>query len=363
MRILWINHRDPKHPEAGGAEVHIAEVGKRLIRRGHEITLLCERYDGSRPEEELHGMKVKRFGGRLMLHCYAPYYVKRNSANFDIVIDDIAHAVPFWSPKFTKKPVVAIIHHVHQKVVGKELNPIFRYLVREAEKSIKDTYEHIIAVSQTTKRDLTERLRVHEQKVAVIPHGIDHTKYRPGSKFDEPTVLWIGRMKKYKNLEHVVMAFKLVKQTVKDARLILAGAGDEERKVRFLVHREGVKDVTFTGRVSEDDKLRLLRGAWCIIYVSEIEGWGMGILEAAACGTPAVAYNCGALKESIVDGETGLLVEYGNVKSLAHSVTQLLNDQDLRERLAKNALSFANYFDWDKTAEQTERYLKGLCEY
>ena len=360
MKILWINHRCPKHPEAGGAEVHIAEVGKRLVKKGHEVTLLTERFDGSKPEEELYGMKVKRFGGKFTLHAYAPCFVKRNSKNFDVIIDDIAHAVPFWSPKFTRKPVAAIIHHVHQKVIEKELNPIFKYFVRKAEKSIKNTYEHIIAVSQTTKRDLIKQLGINEQNITVIHYGIDHLKYRPGQKFDEPTVLWIGRMKKYKNLEHVIMAFKLVKQVIKNARLILAGAGEEERKIKSLICKEGINDVIFTGWISGSDKLRLLQGAWCVVYASETEGWGMGILEAAACRTSAVAYNSGALRESIIDGETGLLTEYGNISDLAQSMLEILSNEGLRERLSEKALSFSYNFDWDKTAEETERYLQSL---
>jgi glycosyltransferase involved in cell wall biosynthesis len=252
------------------------------------------------------------------------------------------------------------VHHVHQKVVEKELNPILAYLVRKAENSIRNTYDHIIAVSQTTKRDLVKQLGVNEQDVTVIHYGIDHVKYKPGRKFDEPTILWMGRMKKYKNLEHVVMAFKLVKQVVKDAKLILAGGDEEEHNIKSLVHREGVKDVTFTGWVSGDDKLRLLQGAWCIVYTSETEGWGMVVLEAAACGTPAVAYDSGALRESIIDGETGLLAEYGNIGQLAQCMLEILSNKGLREMLSEEALSFSYNFDWDKTAEQTERYLKGL---
>jgi glycosyltransferase involved in cell wall biosynthesis len=145
-----------------------------------------------------------------------------------------------------------------------------------------------------------------------------------------------------------------------DAKLILAGGGEEEHKIKSLVYREGVKDVIFTGRISEDDKLRLLQGAWCVVYASETEGWGMGILEAAACGTPAVACDSGALRESIIDGETGLLAEYGNIRQLAQCMLEILSNEGLREMLSEKALSFSYNFDWDKTAEQTERYLEGL---
>jgi len=360
MRILWINHRCPKHPEAGGAEVHIAEVGKRLVKKGHEVTLLTERFDGSKPEEELYGMKVKRFGGKFTLHAYAPCFVKRNSKNFDVIIDDIAHAVPFWSPKFTRKPVAAIVHHVHQKVVERELPYVLRYLVKRAERSIKGTYRNIVAVSQTTKKDLIEQFGVEDSRINVIHHGIDHAKYRQGLRFDEPTIVWIGRMKKYKNLDHLIEAFKLVKERVKNAKLILVGKGEEEKRIRLLAHEMKLSDVKFTGWIPESEKVRILQGAWCIAYTSDVEGWGMGVIEANACGTPAIAYNSKALREVIIDGKTGLLVEYGDVYNLAEKLIEFIQDEGLMRRLSEGALKYSCNFNWEKTAAQTEDYLKCL---
>lgn len=360
MRILWINHRDPFHPMAGGAEVHLLEVGKRLVQRGHEVTLLAERFDGSEPEEEIGGIRVRRFGGMFTLHIYAPYFVKKNSAEFDVIIDDIAHAVPFWSPCFTRRPVVAIVHHVHQRVVETELNTILRCLVRRAERSMRETYENIITVSQTTKRDLVKQLGVEDSKIKVIYHGVDHQMYRPGMKFEEPMILWIGRMMRYKNLDHVIEAFKLVSRLIKSAKLILAGAGEEEQRIKSLVREKKLANITFNGRISGSDKVRLLQGAWCIVYTSEVEGWGMTILEAAACGTPAIAYKSGALGEAIIDGETGLLVNYGDVGSLAERLVELLRNEDLRKELSDNALRYSYNFTWDKSAEQTEEYLETI---
>ncbi|MEM3871151.1 MAG: glycosyltransferase family 4 protein [Nitrososphaeria archaeon] len=360
MRILWINHRDPKHPMAGGAERHLVEVGKRLVKKGHEITLITERFAGSEKEEIIEGIRIKRFGGKFILHLYSPYFVKKNANKFEVIIDDIAHAVPFWSPKFTKKPVAAIVHHVHQEVVGSELPPILRYVIKKAEKSIRWTYENIIAVSKTTKRDLMEKLSVDGSKINVIYNGIDHIKYKPGKKFDEPTILWIGRMKKYKNVDHLIEAFELVKRAIKDVKLVLAGRGEEECKIKSLVHEKNLNDVIFAGYVSEDSKIRLLQGAWCVVYTSKIEGWGMGILEAAACKTTAIAYNSGALKEVIINGETGLLVKYGDIKNLAYTLMKILENKNLRDELSKNALNYSYNFDWGKTTEQTEKYLESI---
>lgn len=358
MKILWINHRDPKHPEAGGAETHIIEVGKRLVKRGHTITLLTERFKGSKHEEELYGLKVKRWGRKFTLHVYAPYFVRKYSEAFDVIVDDIAHAVPFWSPMFTRKPVVAIVHHVHQGVVKQELPPILSHFVQRAERSIKEFYENIIAVSLTTKKDLIKRLGVPASKIKVIYHGIDHARYRPGPKFEEPTILWIGRMKRYKNLDHVVKAFELVKKVEMSARLLLVGTGEEEPKIKTLVRKKGLSNVIFTGRISEDDKIKLLQGAWCTVYTSEIEGWGMGVLEAAACGTPTIAYNVGALREAIIDGETGFLVKYGDINKLAEVLIEILTKEAIRKKLSEGALKYSRNFDWDKTTIETEKYLE-----
>jgi len=360
MKILWINHRDQRHPEAGGAEVHIAEVGKRLVKMGHEVTLLAERFEGSKPCEEIDGIQIVRFGGKFTLHIYAPYFVKRNAGRYDIIVDDIAHAVPFWSPKFTEKPVVAIIHHVHQRVVEKELPPIIRDVVKKAERTIDKTYKNIVAVSHTTKEDLIQQLGVREEKITVIYSGVDHKKYKPGPKFEEPTIVWMGRLKKYKNVDHLIRAFKPVKEDVKSARLLIIGSGEEEENLRKLVSEMKLSGVTFTGWLREEDKIRVLQGAWCITYVSEVEGWGMGVLEANACGTPAVGYNSGALKEAIIDGETGILLKYGDIRGLAEALKEIIRNESLRRRLSENAIKYSQKFDWSETASQIESYLQDL---
>lgn len=361
LRILWINHRDPKHPQAGGAETHLYEICTRLVQRGHEVTVLAERFRNSAKHEEVKQVRVRRRGGKWTLHLIAPYQLMRHAGKYDVVVDDIAHAVPFWSPFFTEKPVVAIVHHVHQGVVERELPAFLRQLVRSAEKSIKKTYENIVAVSEATKGDLINQLGVEESRIKVLYNGVDHALYRPGLKFEEPTILWIGRMKKYKNLDHIVRAFKIVKASVGNARLILAGNGEEQGRIRLLAAQEKLDSrIVFAGSVSADSKVRLLQGAWTIIYASEVEGWGIGIIEAAACGTPAVAYDAGALREAIIDGTTGYLTKYGAVDELAEKLIELLTNENLRRKLGENALMRSYDFDWDRTAAETEKFLRTL---
>ena len=138
----------------------------------------------------------------------------------------------------------------------------------------------------------------------------------------------------------------------------MVGTGEEEPKIKTLVRKKGLSNVIFTGRISEDDKIKLLQGAWCTVYTSEIEGWGMGVLEAAACGTPTIAYNVGALREAIIDGETGFLVKYGDINKLAEVLIEILTKEAIRKKLSEGALKYSRNFDWDKTTIETEKYLE-----
>jgi glycosyltransferase involved in cell wall biosynthesis len=120
--------------------------------------------------------------------------------------------------------------------------------------------------------------------------------------------------------------------------------------------------VSFLGRVSPQEKLELLKRSWAIAYTSVMEGWGLGILEAAACGTPALGYDSGATKEAIIDNETGLLTTYGDIEGLANIMYRMLTESQLRERLTRGALSFASQFDWDRAASQTLSILEDSCK-
>jgi len=284
MKILWINHRDPKHPQAGGAEVHLREVGKRIVNMGHEVTLISERFARCTDEDNIDGINVKRIGNMYSIHLKAPFFVRKKAKECDVVIDDIAHAVPWYSPIVTERPVIGIVHHVHQIVTPLELPFPLSVAVKEAEKTIKYFYRNIIAVSESTSYDLTNLLGVPRNRVKVIYYGVDHQVYSPEQeRFEEPTILWLGRIKKYKNLDHLLMAFRLIKKELPNARLMIAGAGNYEQNIKEFARTLKLDDIVFPGMVFGESKTELLRRSWVLAMTSVIEGWGMSILEAASC--------------------------------------------------------------------------------
>ena len=90
------------------------------------------------------------------------------------------------------------------------------------------------------------------------------------------------------------------------------------------------------------------------------EGWGMTIIEAAACGTPAIGYDVPGLRDSIRHMETGILVPYGGIKALAKAMTMLVEDQKLWSKLAGNTLNWAKQFSWDKSAEEFTKVINSI---
>ncbi|WP_449462606.1 glycosyltransferase family 4 protein [Tardisphaera miroshnichenkoae] len=353
LNVLWINHRDPKHPRAGGAEVHLIEIGKRLVARGHAVTLLCERWPGSAREEIIEGVRVKRYGGPIALHAISPFFAATSRA--DVIVDDVAHAVPFFSNLFARRPVVAVVHHVSQEVLDRELPFPLSWAAKRAERGVR-LYRSIVTVSEASKSDLVGKLGVRPERITVISEGVDLSKYSPGKKAEVPTFLWLGRIKRYKNADHAVRAVS----AVRGARLIVAGAGDpdEVSRLRSLVRELGAEDrVQFMGWVSEEEKARLYAESWAFLMTSSVEGFGLVVVEAAASGTPTLAYDEGPMREVIEDGRTGFLVPFGDVGALSEKVAALSSDHSLAERMGMEARQFSKRFDWDAAADEFERAL------
>ena len=342
MDLLIVNHRDLKHPRAGGAEQVIYEVGRRLVKRGVNVTWLAEGVKGLEDRDEIEGVRILRRGNVFSLHLYSLLEARK----YDVVIDSVAHAVPFFS-YLVNDNAIALVHHVHQEVLKYELNPIMARVLGELEKGIR-YYKRVIGVSETTKKDLMNLLKV--KSVDVIKNGVDHDKYKPsGEKFSEPTILWIGRLKKYKNPLDAIEVGKRVK-----ARLIIVGGGDLEDVVKRRISEvNGV----YLGKVSEREKIELYQKSWIVIVTSFIEGWSMVTVEANACGTPVIAYNRGSLPEIIKNGVNGYIVDYKDVEKMSEIINYLISNESEIKRMWRSSYEESLKYDWDKTADEYYKYL------
>ena len=311
-------------------------------------------------------MDVHRTGGRYSYNIHAPRYYKQHLRNidFDVFVEDL-NKVPLFSPLWVKGRVALLVHHLFGTIAFQEASLPVATATWLLEKPLPVFYRKLpaMAVSRSTADDLVRR-GFNGQKIEVIPNGADLDYYAPDphvGKSSVPTVLYLGRLKRYKRVDLVVDAFARVHARMPGIRLIIAGKGDARPALEQQIRRLGLENaVDLPGFVSDQEKRDLFRRSWIHVLTSPKEGWGITNIEAAACGTPTIASNSPGLKDSVEDGRTGFLVRHGDVAALATRIEEVLGNATLRERLSKGAYGFAQRFTWDRAANETEKFLQRL---
>jgi glycosyltransferase involved in cell wall biosynthesis len=361
MRILVVNWQDRTNPQAGGAEVHLHQLFGRLAARGHEVVLLCSGYDGAAPRVTLDGIEVHRVGRRFSFALLARGYFRRELAGrgFDVIVEDL-NKIPLWVPRWSKTPTVCLVHHLFGTTAFREAPWPIAWLTNVAEDTIPTVYRDVPfqSVSESTKADLVRR-GIPAEQVQVIVQGIDTTFFspEPGVRSPTPLLAYVGRLKRYKEVEHILRAFAAL--AIPGAVLHIAGTGDHRGSLEALATSLALGSrVRFLGFISEEEKRTLLRQAWAVALTSPKEGWGITNVEAAACGTPAVASDSPGLRESVRNGETGFLVPHGDVAALARVFERVLSDSTIVTTLGERGRRFAEGLSWERVADHTEAHLQ-----
>ncbi|NPV14157.1 glycosyltransferase family 4 protein [candidate division WOR-3 bacterium] len=366
MRILVVNWRCIRNPEAGGAEVYFQEVFRRLVARGHSVTLLCERFKGAAAEEEIDGIRILRRGGKWTFNFTVYRQLSRIVAegDYDVVVDDL-NKIPFYSPWFVKKPVAVLLMHLFRGSIFKEVFAPLAGYVYLTESMIPLAYKgcRFAVLSESSKRDVV-RLGINPEMVTVVPPGTDFEKFKPDPAVQrEPVVLHVGRLKKYKSTDHLLYAARILQERGRQFRVVIVGTGDDLPRLKELSRKLGIQDtVVFTGFVPEEEKVKWYQRSAVLVESSIKEGWGLIVMEANGCGTPVVVARSPGLVDSSRDGVNGLFYTYGNVKELADKIDRLLQDEELRSRLGAQAIDWARQWTWDGAADKIEKMLLQTVE-
>jgi glycosyltransferase involved in cell wall biosynthesis len=363
MKILALNWNDLKNPYAGGAEVHLEELLRRLVSYGHEVTLFCSGFKGCLNEETVDGIHIVRRGNRYNFNLIAPFHLRKlvRRQRFDVLVEDI-NKIPFYTPLYLNLKTLVVIPHLFATTVFQEINFVLGTYIFLAERPLIHVYKGhpFNVISESTADDIAAR-GVPRKDISIIHCGIDRCLYaRDGSmpKYEQPTVLYLGRIKKYKSVQHLILAFARLRTVLPDARLMVVGDGDYLPQLRKLADslRLG-ESVEFPGRVSQADKVERMRRAHVSVLPSLKEGWGLTNIEANSVGTAVVAADVPGLRDSVRDGHTGFLYPYGDVDQLAEKLRLILTDKATRERLESGALTWAEQFNWDNAAHRFEELL------
>jgi len=367
LNILAINWQDIKNPFGGGAEVHFHEIFKRVAALGHNVTLLCCAFNGAKHEEIVDGIKIIRRGSRnLFNYCVPSEYKKLTSKQrFDVVIDDI-NKIPFYTPLYVKEPVIAILHHFFGKSIYLETSLIPASYVYLSEKLVPYIYKKtsFAVVSESTRQELL-KLGVRSS-IELVPNAVDPALYdfMPELRSNTQLIGYLGRVKKYKSIDHILRAMPAVLSAIPETRLIIIGDGDYKKNLQELASSLGIRDkVRFTGHVPHADKVKLLNSLWLVVNPSPKEGWGLTVIEANACGVPVIAADSPGLRDSVVNEKTGILYPYGNIQMLSEHIINLLHSQEKISKFSKNSLNWVNNFSWDESATKIIDIIKAAISH
>ncbi len=366
MNILLVNWQDRRNPQAGGAEIHLFELFGRLAAAGHRIRLVCSGWPGAPKAEVVDGIEVHRAGGRHSFALLGRRAVRRalRAERPDVVVEDI-NKLPLFLPSLTRLPFAVIVPHLFGTTAFQEAPWPMAAAVVLAERGIPFGYRrarfHVI--SESTRDDLVAR-GVPLPAITVIHPGVDAVTYHPDPSLDRtdpPSFLYVGRLRRYKGVEVAIDALALARRQGADLRLDIAGTGPDRARLEQVARDRGVAGaVQFLGFVDEAAKLRLLRRTWANLFPSPKEGWGITIMEAAACGTPSIASDSPGLRDSVRHQETGVLVPHGDATALADQMTAFAADPALVHRLGQAARRHAEAHSWEAAARATEEHLAAL---
>lgn len=355
-RILIYNWRDKRHSWAGGAEIYIQEIADRLVASGHQVTLFCGN-DGQSPRNEVvNGIRVVRRGGFYTVYVWGfLYYLFQFRKTTDVVID-CENGIPFLTPLYVAQPVFLVVHHVHQNVFRRHLAfPMSEIAALIEGDLMTHFYRHtpVITTSASTKKEIINLGLGSQDSIEIVNPGIETSLFHKTRKTAYPSLVYVGRLKAYKNVDVAVKAFAKVVKAFPKAKFTIAGTGESEIDLHALIKRLKLADnVIMQGKVTEAEKARLLAQSWVAVQPSMVEGWGITVIEANACGTPVIASDVHGLRDSVVDQETGILVPALNVAAFSRAIHDLFTNHPKRRRFSAAAYQWASNFSWDTSADR-----------
>lgn len=362
MKILWLSWKDKQHPYAGGAEVVLHELCKRLIAEGHEVTILTARYTGAKKYDHLDGAKVVRIGTNSYTHSFLAlaYYLRHFRNQFDVIVD-VVNTAPYLASLFRGNAKHLLFYHQLARKIWfyetkRPLSWLGYYLLEPGATFLLSHFGNgkIITISNSSKHDLI-RHGFKSDRIAVISQGIELQPVKnldKIKKYSQPTLLSLGTIRPMKGTAEQIKAFELAKPKIKNLKLKVAGGavGEYGQKVLNMIENSPyAKDIEYLGKVNQKQKIELMRRSHLILVSSVKEGWGLIVTEAASQGTPAVVYDVDGLRDSVQHQVTGLISRANTPGAMATQIIRALQDSKLYTKLRQEAWTWSHQITFDKS--------------
>ena len=353
-RVHILAWRDLDDVEAGGSELHAAEIAKLWAEAGVDVTMRTSHAQGHPSEVRRDGYRVIRRAGRYLVfpRAVAAEITGRHGPRDGLV--EIWNGVPFFSPLWARGPHIAWLHHAHTEMWPRVMPPRLAAAGQVLERDIAPrVYRRtpIVTLSESSRQDLIARFGLVPDKVHVVAPGIS-TDFRPnGTPSESPLLLAVGRLMPSKEFDRLIRVACRVREQA-DIRLVIVGEGYERENLEQVVSAHAAEEwCELAGWVDEAELTILYQQASAVLSASSSEGWGMTLTEAAACGTPAVATRIAGHLDAVVDGETGHLVDTDD--DFVAAVLRVITDQQHRNEIGEAARVRSARFTWERTAYDT----------
>jgi glycosyltransferase involved in cell wall biosynthesis len=296
-------------------------------------------------------------------------YLTKFAGKTELLIDNSDVGIPWLSPFYSKVPKILVTYQVARDIFHHELARPLSELAISLEPLIYLAYRNnkIVTCSPSTRDDLVS-LGIAPGRVSVIRPGIDDSLKgfsSDGVKFDNPTIICIGRFRRYKGFSYAIRSMKFVLEKVPRARLVIVGNGDATElaeEVSRTGYSNSIQILERAPNTWDDEKRTLLSKSHLLMMPSVREGYGIVVIEANACGTPAIGWAVPGVRDSIVDGKTGLLVPFGDIRRLGETAAKLLSTEStLLRDMSQPAIEWARQHSWDKAAEAFAETIDSEC--
>lgn len=352
MRILYFTQLF--YPALfGGGEYIFYQWAAELAKKGHDISVITQNLANEKSIETINGIKIFRVGTELNPTGTLPTGISDNLSYFvgslikgiQIVKKnkiDLIHSntyIPTISAhlcaKITRKPHIATVHDIYststqdfwnrwstQKGISKSTQmagPFIEKLISKFHVTLFHT------VSEQSKQDLLA-MGVR-QKISVIPNGIDPSQYENDKTPAKNQAVFVGRLIFYKNLDVILDAFNIVTTKIPDAKLVIIGDGPTKQNLIEKAKSLGIQNnVTFTGRISHQDKVKILSQSQVLLNPSLVEGFGIVVLEGFACGRPVIVSDSKPLSDLVEDSKDGYVVSATDPQQWAQKIIEMLSN-------------------------------------
>ncbi|MEV6431424.1 glycosyltransferase family 4 protein [Nocardia sp. NPDC051463] len=362
--VLLLCWRDTGHPQGGGSERYLEQVGAQLAARGVKVTLRTAQYPGAPKRERIDGIDISRAGGRYSVYPRALAAIVLGRLGLgplrglrpDAVIDT-QNGIPFFAAAATSAPSVVLVHHGHREqwpVAGRLVGRIGWFIESRLSPRVHRRNQYL-TVSLPSAEELAT-LGVDRSRIAVVRNGAEPVPAGAPTgaavtRTPDPRIVVLSRLVPHKQIEDALAVVARLRTRIPGLHLDVIGDGWWADNLKTDAADLGIADaVTFHGHVDERRKHELLAHAWVHVLPSRKEGWGLAVIEAAQHGVPTIGYRSSrGLTDSIVDGVTGLLVD--DVAQLADSVGDLIDDTEARTVMGEKARARANEFSWEQTGK------------